>query len=185
MWYPTLVEARDRNSRGIRYGEGAFAHRISVGVSRRGELRGLLVRTALAGFGFVCPACRRRPRGRAEEPGVHLRMLRLRPPDFHHGGHGDAPHKASVDGMVLGRGFDVDTFKRHVGAATGGTNSASPTGRLGCWRRSCGDRWSTQTGNLCKGVVEVDQAEIPFREGDTFLESPAMLAKSSSSGPSR
>ena len=88
--------------------------------SRRGELRGLLVRTALAGW-IRLSGMWRRPRGRAEEPGVHLRMLRLRPPDFHHGGHGDAPHKASVDGMVLGRAFDVDTFKRHVGAATGGS----------------------------------------------------------------
>ena len=47
---------------------------------------------------------------------------------------------------------------------------ASLTGRLGCWRKSCGDRWSTQTENLSEGVVEVDQAEIPFREGDTFFE---------------
>jgi len=26
------------------------------------------------------------------------------------GRHSDAPHKASVDGVVLGRAFDVDTF---------------------------------------------------------------------------
>jgi hypothetical protein len=44
-------------------------------------------------------------------------MRRLRPPDFDYGGHSDAPHKASVDGVVLGRAFDVDTFKlsaRHL-----------------------------------------------------------------------
>ena len=86
------------------------------GVSRLGELRGLLVRTSLAGW-IRLSRLRQRPRGRAEEPGIHLRMLRLRPPDFDHGGHSDAPHKASVDGVVLGRAFDVDTFKRHVGAA--------------------------------------------------------------------
>src|SRR5271170_5441428 len=104
-------------------GAGAFAHRVSVGVFRRGGLRGLLVRTALAGW-IRLSGLWRRPGGRAEEPGIHLRMLRLRSPDFDHGGHRDAPHKASVDGMVLGRTFDVDTFKRHVGAATG--RSARP-----------------------------------------------------------
>ena len=81
------------------------------------------VRTALAGW-IRLSGLWRRPGGRAEEPGIHLRMLRLRSPDFDHGGHGDAPHKASVDGMVLGRTFDVDPFKRHVGAATG--RSARP-----------------------------------------------------------
>ena len=35
--------------------------------------------------GFVCPVCGSR-RARAEEPGVHLRMLRLRPADLDHGG---------------------------------------------------------------------------------------------------
>ena len=36
-------------SKGGLYGEGAIAHRISVGVSRRGELRGLLIGISLAG----------------------------------------------------------------------------------------------------------------------------------------
>src|SRR5664279_2002520 len=101
MWgIPPLLRSR-WDSRGTPYGEGAFAHRVSVGVSRRGELRDLLVRTALAGW-VRLSGLWRRPRGRAEEPGIHLRMLRLRSPDLHHRGHGDAPHEASVDGMVLG-----------------------------------------------------------------------------------
>ena len=38
-------------------------------------------------------------------------------PDFHHGGHGDAPHKASVDGMVLGRAFDIEHMQTGMSGA--------------------------------------------------------------------
>ena len=37
---------------------------------------------------------RRQPRRRAEEPGIHIRVLWLPSSDFDHGGHGDAPHAA-------------------------------------------------------------------------------------------
>ncbi len=67
--------------------------------------------------GFVCPACGNARAAALRSRAYTYECYRLRPPDFDHGGHSDAPHKASVDGVVLGRAFDVDTFKRHVGAA--------------------------------------------------------------------
>ena|ERR1019366_6742527 len=67
--------------------------------------------------GFICPVVRQWSRGGAEEPGIHLRMLRLCPADLDHGGHRAAPHQATADGLVLGRASDVDAFQRNVGAA--------------------------------------------------------------------
>src|SRR5580704_10964198 len=70
---------------------------------------------------------------RAQEPGPHVRMSRLRPSDFDHGRQRDASLQAPADGLVLGRTSDVDALKRVVGAAVGGStrphliNSASPT----------------------------------------------------------
>src|SRR6266852_5150148 len=101
-------------------GQGALADRISKVVPRRGELRGVFVRTALAGR-LRLPGVRPWWRGGAEEPGVHLRMLRLWPADLNHGGHGAAPCQAAADGLVLGRASDVDAFQRNVGAAVGGS----------------------------------------------------------------
>src|SRR5271165_6834247 len=57
--------------------------------------------------------------GGAEEPGVHVRMPRLRPTDFGHGGNGDASFQAAADDVVLGGASHGDTFERHVGAAIG------------------------------------------------------------------
>src|ERR1700686_1047445 len=70
--------------------------------------------------GFVC-RCAVRIVRRAEEPGVHKRMLRLWLADLDHGGHGAAPHQAAADGLVLGRASDVDAFQRNVGATVGGS----------------------------------------------------------------
>ena len=145
-------------------------------------MRGFLIQTSLARRLRVS-VLRRQSRRRAEKLGIHLRVLWLRSSDFDHGGHGDAPHAAAADGVVLGRTFDGDTFQRHVGAAVGG--SLGLTYRT-AWllaqklRRSMVD----PDRELLEGVVEVDQAEIPFREGDTF-SSPATPAKSSSSALSR
>ena len=68
-------------------GQGTLADRISKGVPRRGELRGVFVRTALAGR-LSLPGVQQGSRGGAEEPGVHIRMLRVWPADLDHGGHG-------------------------------------------------------------------------------------------------
>ena len=44
-------------------------------------------------------------------------------------------------------------------------------------------RWSIRTGSPLK-VVEVDQAELPFRAGDTFFD-PGNAGKILIAGPSR
>src|SRR5271163_556363 len=51
-------------------------------------------------------------------------------------------------------------------------SSASRTRRLGCWRRSCDDRRSMIDPHRepLEGVVEVDQAEIPFRADNSFFD---------------
>ena len=110
----------------------------------------------------------RRPRRRAEEPRIHLRVLWLPSSDVHHGGHGDASHAACADGVVLGRAFDGDAFQRHVGAAIGGStrshlqNSLAAGAETAALDGRSGSRASRK-------VVEVDQAEV-FREGDAFFE---------------
>src|SRR5271155_4274210 len=52
-------------------GQGAVADGISKGVPRRDELRGVFVRTALAGR-LRLPGVRQWSGGGAEEPGIHL-----------------------------------------------------------------------------------------------------------------
>jgi hypothetical protein len=91
--------------------------------------------------GFVCPGCGEQRAAGAEEPGVHVRMPRLRPTVFGHVGNGDASFQAADDDVVLGGASHGDTFERHVGAAIGRST-----------RR------------------HLHQAEIPFREGDAFFE---------------
>ena len=66
--------------------------------------------------GFVCPAC-----GNARAAALRSRAYTY---ECYGCGRqtsitaGTAMHRTrSVDGVVLGRAFDVDTFKRHVGAA--------------------------------------------------------------------
>ena len=56
-----------------------------------------------------------RARGIAEEPGVHLRMPRLRSSDVDHGRRGDAPVQIAADGVVLGRASHGNPLERHVG----------------------------------------------------------------------
>src|SRR5271167_4184679 len=93
------MSRREGGHDGTADGQGALADRIPRGVPRRGELRGVFVRTALAGR-LRLPGVREWSRGGAEEPGVHLRMLRLRPADLDHGEHSAAPHQAAADGLV-------------------------------------------------------------------------------------
>src|ERR1700687_2148919 len=120
MWYPVAIKPPQGGYDRAADGQGALADRISKGVPRRGELRGVFVRTALAGR-FHLAGVRPWSRGGAEEPGIYLRMLGLWSADFDHGGHCAAPHQAAADGLVLGRASDVDAFQRHVGAAVGGS----------------------------------------------------------------
>ena len=91
--------------------------------------------------------------------------------------------QGSVDGVVLGAHL-MSTHSNGMSARQLEDHSASLTGRFGCWRRSCGDRWSTQTENLSKGSLKSIKRKSPSARA-THSSSPAMLAKSSSSGPSR
>src|SRR6478672_5256306 len=114
-------------------GQGAIAHTIPRGISRRGELRGAFVRTALAGR-IRLPRVRQRRRGGSEEPGAYLRMSGVRPSDLDHGGHGDASLQAAVDGLVLGRAsfIGMPHSKRYSGSLRTmsrraiGTSSTAP-----------------------------------------------------------
>src|SRR5712691_5499394 len=116
--FPDQAAARGYDRAGD--GQGTLADRISTVVPRRGELCGVFVHTALAGR-LRLPGVRQGSCGGAEEPGVHIRMLRLWPANLDHGGHSAAPHQAAADGLVLGRASDVDTFQRNVGTAVGGS----------------------------------------------------------------
>src|SRR5271166_5914309 len=102
MWYCCLSELPRGGGDGSPDGQGAVAYPIPADFSRRGALRRVLVRTAMAGW-LCLPWLRRPPRGDAEEPGIHIRMSRLRTPDFDYGGHGDASLQAAADDVVLGR----------------------------------------------------------------------------------
>ena len=66
------------------------------------------------------PRLRRRASSIAEEPGAHLRMLRLRSSDVDHGRHGDAPLQVAPDGVVLGRASHGNPLERHVGTPVRG-----------------------------------------------------------------
>ena len=85
--------------------------------------------------------------------------------------------------MVLGGAYDDNAFQRHVGAATARPTRRDLQNRLAAdakLRRSMVD----PDREPLEGVVEVDQAEIAFREGDTFFE-PGNASKSWLSEPSR
>ena len=169
MWYRGLAHpAEGTGATGVCNGEGANADGIPGWFPGRGELRGIPVWAALAG-GLRVPRLRRRARGVAEEPGAHLRMRRLRSSDLDHGWHRDAPLEVAADGMVLGRAPDGHPLQRHVGAPVRGAT-----------RHHLQDRWllaqklrramvDPQREPL-EGVVEVDQAEIPFRADDSFFD---------------
>src|ERR1017187_10296216 len=96
-------------------------------------------------------------------------MLRLRPADLDHGGHSAAPHQAAADGLVLA----AHLMSTH----SNGMSARQLEDQLGltyrtAWlltqklRRSMVD----PDRSPLEGVVEVDQAEIPFRAGDTFFD---------------
>src|ERR1700690_2803724 len=96
-------------------------------------------------------------------------MPRLRPPNFDHGGHCDASLQTAADDMVLGRASDTTHSNgmsaRQLKEQLGVTYKTAwlLTQKL---RRSMVD---PDRGPL-EGVVEIDQTEIPFREGDAFFE---------------
>ena len=96
-------------------------------------------------------------------------MRELRSSDIDHGGHGDAPHQAAADDVVLGRASHGDAFQRHVGAAIGGSARRHLQDGLAPDAEAAAIDGRPDREPL-EGVVEVDQAEIPFREGDAFFE---------------
>ncbi len=149
-------------------GQGTRACRIPESISRRSELRCGLVQTTLAGR-FHLPWLRRAPRGDAEKPAAFVRMPRLGPTNLDHSGPGDASLQAAVDGMVLGRAFQAAHSNampaRQLEDQSGDTCKTAwlLTQKL---RRSIVD----PDREPLEGAVEADQTEIPFREGDVFLD---------------
>jgi hypothetical protein len=102
-------------------------------------------------------------------------MPRLLAPDLDHRGHGDASFEAAADNVVLGGASD--------GEHSNGMSARQLEDQLGvtyktAWllaqklRRSMIDPMREPL----EGVVEIDQAEIPFREGDAFFE-PGVVGK--------
>src|ERR1700694_327525 len=96
-----------------------MTERISDELSGRDELRGVLVRSALA-TGVCLPRLWRHTGSAVEEPGAHLRMPRLRSPNVDHGRDGDAPVQVAADSMVLGRASHGNPLQWHVGSPARG-----------------------------------------------------------------
>src|ERR1700736_5841006 len=69
-----LCAGDQRRAEGTWDGEGAIAERVSDELSGREELRGVLVRAALA-TGVCLPRLWRRARSAVEEPGAHYECL--------------------------------------------------------------------------------------------------------------
>ena len=112
-------------------------------------------------------------------------MPRLRPTNLDHGGQSDVSFQAAADGMVSGL-HDLMTTETNRMSARQLEDQLGVTYKT-AWlltqklRRSMVD----PDREPLEGVVEVEQAEIPFRKARCISSSPAMPAKSSSSGPSR
>src|SRR5439155_9463926 len=96
-------------------------------------------------------------------------MSRLRPAGLGHGRHGDASLQTAADGMVLGSTSHDNPFQRYVGASIGGPAGCHLQDRLAADAKIAGSMVDPNRAPL-EGVVEVDQAEIPFRAGDAFFE---------------
>src|SRR5271166_2290936 len=183
MWYAGAVEALfEATATGRTMAKGRSLSQFQEAFPDEASCAAFLVGAALAG-GFCLSRLWRATRGGAEEPGVHVRMPRLRPTDFGHGGNGDASFQAATDDVVLGGASHGDTFERHVGAAIGRSTrrhlqdrvaadaeTAPVDGRPGS--RSVGGRRRSRSGGN----------SLP---GSDAFSSPAMPAKSSSPGPSR
>src|SRR5215831_18645400 len=154
---------------------GAIAKRVSDELSGRGELCGVPVRAALAA-GVCLSGLRRGTRSVLEEPGAHLRMPRLRSPDVDNRRDGDAPVEVAADGVVVGRASHGDALEWHVGSPARGParHHLQETAWLLAQklRRSMPDPHREPL----EGVVEVDQAEIPFRADNRFFD-PGKSAK--------
>src|SRR6201989_83048 len=97
-------------------------------------------------------------------------MSRLRPADLGYGGDDDASLQAAVDNMVLGSTSHGNPFQRNVGASIGGPARRHLQDRMAADTKVAATMIDPNREPL-EGVVEVDQAEIPFREGDAFFES--------------
>ena len=164
---------------GARNGQGPIAFAVSRDVSRRDELRRLFVGAALV-EGFCLSRLWRATRRGAEEPGVHIRMPRLRSTDFGHGGNCDASFQAAADDVVLGGASHGDTFQRHVGAAIGGSTRRHLQDRLAADAEACAGRWSTRIAIPWRASSRSIRRKFPSAKATPF-SSAAMPAKSSSS----
>src|SRR5208283_6103759 len=118
MWYPGSVEPRFGAPKGQPVARGRSLTEFQKEFPDEASCAAFLFNRRWP-VGFVCPSCG--GNRAAALPGIHLRVLWLPSSDFDHGRHGDAPHAAAADGLVLGRAFDGDTFQRHVGASIGGS----------------------------------------------------------------
>ena len=96
-------------------------------------------------------------------------MSRLRPADLGHGGDDDASLQAAADGMVLGCASHDNPFQRYVGASIGGPTRRHLQDRVAADAKVAAIDGRSKSGTL-EGVVEVDQAEIPFRGDNAFFE---------------
>src|ERR1700681_4119817 len=96
-------------------------------------------------------------------------MSRLRPADLGHGGDDDASLQAAADDMVLGSASHDNPFQRNVGASIGGPARRHLQDRMAADAKVAAIDGRSESGTA-RRVVEVDQAEIPFREGDAFFE---------------
>ena len=102
-------------------------------------------------------------------------MPRLRSSDVDHGWHGDAPVQIAADSVVLGRASYGNPLERHVGTPVRGPARHHIQDCLvaGAEAATIDDRSSARA---LEGVVEVDQAEIPFRADNRFFD-PAKSGK--------
>ena len=96
-------------------------------------------------------------------------MSRLRPADLSHGGDDDASLQAAADSMVLGCASHDNPFQRYVGASIGGPTRRHLQDRVATDAKVAAIDGRSKSGTL-EGVVEVDQAEIPFRGDNAFFE---------------
>ena len=71
--------------------------------------------------------------------------------------------------MVLGCASHDNPFQRYVGASIGGPTRRHLQDRVATDAKVAAIDGRSKSGTL-EGVVEVDQAEIPFRAGDAFFE---------------
>ena len=138
MWDAGFVESLSRRRRRARNGQGPSLSQFQETFPDETSCAAFLFGRCWS-KGFVCPGCGATRRG-AEEPGVHIRMPRLRSTDFGHGGNCDASFQAAADDVVLAA-ISWQHFQ-HVGASNW-MDSAS-LARPWLLTRDCVGPWATR-----------------------------------------